>query len=81
MGSRIVMNTVLSPGRRLTCAIWPSTHTAPSRLIQPSIRVAIWRTGAGDWAVVSRGMGGSLGDRRRAAHAFGAAEASVDSAP
>src|SRR5262245_62824752 len=53
--SRSVMNTVCSPGRRLICAIWPSTQTAPSRSTYCEMRLAIWRTGAGDCAEVSRG--------------------------
>ena len=35
--SRSVRKTVPTPGRRLTCATWPSTHTAPSRSTQPAI--------------------------------------------
>jgi hypothetical protein len=42
------MNTVFIPWRRLSWAICPSTHTGPSRSIQPEIAFAIWRTGAGD---------------------------------
>ena len=56
--SRRVMKTVLSPGRRLIWAIWPSTHTAPSRSTYWETRLAIWRTGAGDCAEVSRAMVG-----------------------
>ena len=55
--SRSVMKTVWSPGRRLICAIWPSTQTAPSRSTYCAIRLAIWRTGAGCCAEVSRGHG------------------------
>ena len=54
--SRRVRNTVLSPGRRLTWATWPSTHTAPSRSTQPEIALAICRTGAGACGEVSRAM-------------------------
>src|SRR6478735_6123941 len=61
--SRSVMKTVLMPGRRLTWATWPSTHTAPSRSTQPAIALAIWRTGAGDSREVSRAMRARLGDR------------------
>ncbi|MVQ48937.1 4-hydroxy-3-methylbut-2-enyl diphosphate reductase [Nocardioides sp. MAH-18] len=50
------------PGRRLTCATCPSTHTAPSRSTQPAIALAICRTGAGDSSEVSRAMGARLGD-------------------
>ena len=63
--SRSVMKTVLIPGRRLTCATWPSTHTAPSRSTQPAIALAIWRTGAGDSSEVSMAMPARLGDRDR----------------
>ena len=56
--SRSVMNTVWIPGRRLIWAIWPSTQTAPSRSTYWETRLAIWRTGAGDCADVSRGMRG-----------------------
>ena len=45
--SRSVMNTVFMPWRRLNCATWPSTHTAPSRSTHPEIALAICRTGAG----------------------------------
>ena len=45
--SRRVRKTVFMPGRRLTWATWPSTHTAPSRSTQPAIALAICRTGAG----------------------------------
>ena len=54
--SRRVRKTVFIPGRRLTCATWPSTQTAPSRSTQPAIAFAICRTGAGDWGEVSRAM-------------------------
>ena len=54
--SRIVMNTVPSPGRRLICAICPSTHTGPSRPTQPEMASAICRTGAGAASEVSRAM-------------------------
>src|SRR3954470_3501700 len=60
--SRSVMKTVLIPGRRLTCATWPSTHTAPSRSTQPAMALAIWRTGAGDSSEVSMAMPARLGD-------------------
>ena len=56
--SRSTMKTVLRPGRRLIWAIWPSTQTAPSRSTYCEIRLAIWRTGAGDCAEVSRAMVG-----------------------
>ena len=56
------MNTVPTPGRRLTWATWPSTHTAPSRSTQPAIAFAICRTGAGDCGEVSRAMAARLGD-------------------
>ena len=56
--SRRVMKMVLSPGRRLTWAIWPSTHTTPSRSTYCATRLAICRTGAGDCAEVSRAMVG-----------------------
>jgi hypothetical protein len=46
--SRRVRNTVFMPWRRLSCAICPSTHTAPSRSIHPEMAFAICRTGAGD---------------------------------
>ena len=59
--SRSVMKTVAMPGRRLTWAIWPSTHTAPSRSTQPEIAFAICRTGAGACGEVSRAMCGDLG--------------------
>ena len=57
-GSRSVRKTVLSPGRRLTCATWPSTHTAPSRSIQPSISVGDLADGRRRLGEVSRAMGG-----------------------
>src|SRR6478735_5134584 len=60
--SRRVMKTVFMPGRRLTCATWPSTHTAPSRSTQPAIAFAICRTGAGDSSEVSMAMPARLGD-------------------
>ncbi len=63
--SRSVMKTVFMPGRRLTCATWPSTHTAPSRSTQPAIALAICRTGAGDSSEVSRAMRARLGDTAR----------------
>src|SRR3954454_216140 len=59
--SRSVMKTVFIPGRRLTCATWPSTHTAPSRSTQPAIAFAICRTGAGDSSEVSMAMPARLG--------------------
>src|SRR6478609_2404174 len=59
--SRKVMNTVFMPGRRLTWATWPSTHTAPSRSTQPAIALAICRTGAGDSSEVSMAMRARLG--------------------
>ncbi len=59
-GSRRVMKTVLRPGRRLTWATWPSTHTAPSRSTHPAIALAICRTGAGDCAEVSMAMAASV---------------------
>jgi 4-hydroxy-3-methylbut-2-enyl diphosphate reductase len=52
---------VFIPGRRLTWATWPSTHTAPSRSTQPAIALAICRTGAGDSGDVSRAMAARLG--------------------
>src|SRR4051794_39612004 len=52
-GSRRVRKTVFMPCRRLNCATWPSTHTAPSRSIQPEIALAICRTGAGRSGEVS----------------------------
>ncbi len=55
------MKTVAMPGRRLTWASWPSTQIAPSRSTQPAIAVAIWRTGAGAAAEVSRAMAARLG--------------------
>ena len=58
--SRRVMNTVCTPGRRVTCAIWPSTHTLPSRSIHDEIALAIWRTGAGWVGEVSRATAVSL---------------------
>src|SRR5690242_15121222 len=58
--SRRVRKTFPTPARRLTWASWPSTHTAPRRSIQPATACAIWRTGAGDCAEVSRATGGSL---------------------
>src|SRR3954452_6503319 len=60
--SRSVRNTVFMPGRRLTWATWPSTHTAPRRSTQPAIAFAICRTGAGDSREVSRAMRARLGD-------------------
>src|SRR5688500_165696 len=59
--SRSVMKTVFIPGRRLIWAIWPSTHTGPSRSTHPAIALAICRTGAGDCAEVSRAMAARLG--------------------
>src|SRR6478609_11842538 len=59
--SRIVMNTVPSPGRRLIWAICPSTHTGPSRSTQLEIARAICRTGAGAAGEVSRAMAASVG--------------------
>ena len=59
--SRSVRNTVFTPGRRLSWATCPSTHTAPSRSIQPAIALAICRTGAGDSGDVSRAMAARLG--------------------
>src|SRR5687767_14376189 len=61
--SRKVRNTVLSPGRLLTWATCPSTHTAPSRSTQPAIALAIWRTGAGACGEVSRAMAETLWGR------------------
>ena len=58
--SRRVRKTVPTPGRRLTWATWPSTHTAPSLSTQPAMALAIWRTGAGACGEVSSAMGGSL---------------------
>ena len=45
-----------TPARRLTWATWPSTHTMPSRSIQPATAWAIWRTGAGACGDVSSAM-------------------------
>jgi hypothetical protein len=58
--SRNVRNTVAMPGRRVTCAICPSTHTVPSRSIHPDTALATDRTGAGASGVESRNevMGG-----------------------
>ncbi len=58
--SRSVMNTVCSPGRRLTWATWPSTQTAPRRSTQPEIAFAIDRTGAGDSGEVCMAMAVTL---------------------
>src|SRR4051794_19765794 len=76
--ARSVMKTVPTPGRLLTWAIWPSTHTAPRRSIQPEIASATWRTGAGASGEVSRAMGASVGHaadcsgpHRAAARGFG----------
>ena len=55
--SRSVMKTVLTPGRRLTWAICPSTHTLPSLSIHWVTALATARTGAGDSAVASRREG------------------------
>src|SRR6478735_1770220 len=60
--SRSVRKTVLRPGRRLTWATCPSTHTAPSRSTQPAIAFAICRTGAGDSSEVSMAMRARLDD-------------------
>ena len=60
--SRKVRKTVPTPGRLLTWATWPSTHTAPSRSTQPEMALAIWRTGAGACGEVSSAMARSLGD-------------------
>src|SRR5687767_6826624 len=46
-GSRRVRNTVAAPPRRESWAIWPSTHTSPSRPIQSAILHATVRTGHG----------------------------------
>ena len=63
--SRRVRKTVLTPGRRLTWATWPSTHTAPSRSTQPAIALAIWRTGAGAAGRSPAPWPASLGDGER----------------
>ena len=47
------------PGRRLSCATWPSTHTAPRRATYPSTASAIVRTGAGCSGEVSRATRGA----------------------
>ena len=47
----------VDPGRRLTCAIWPSTHTPPSLSIHWETALATARTGAGASAVASRREG------------------------
>ncbi len=54
--SRIVMNTVPTPGLRLIWVICPSTHTAPSRPTHWEMARAICRTGAGAVGEVSRAM-------------------------
>ena len=57
-GSRRTMNAVRVPGRTLICVIWPSTHTLPSRSIQPATLVATVRTGQGSSAVLGPPRGG-----------------------
>ncbi|MDH6440298.1 hypothetical protein M2158_008839 [Streptomyces sp. SAI-144] len=46
-GSRSVRKTTPAPGRRDSWVIWPSTHTAPRRSIQPPIRRDTSPTGRG----------------------------------
>ena len=45
------------PGRRLSSVISASSHTAPIRPTHWPISIEIWRSGAGDSGLVSRGMG------------------------
>ena len=52
-GSRSVRNTVEVPGRRVTWATWPSTHTQPRRPIHWPSRFATVRTGVGFSGVLS----------------------------
>ena len=60
-GSRRVRKDSPWPGRRVSSATWPSTHTSPSRAIQPAISCEACRTGIGCSAEVCSAMGRSLG--------------------
>ncbi len=53
-GSRSVRKTV--PPRRVSSAIWPSTHTLPRRPIQSPMSRSTVRTGTGACSEVSSGM-------------------------
>lgn len=55
-GSRSVRNTTPAPGRRDSWVICPSTHTAPSRSIQPPINRETSPTGRGASGVVFKAM-------------------------